>query len=543
MSDKTKTLRSLAKSPCLYQKSVLRLTTASSRFSEYVQNVLMYVIAGTAKKRVSARRWCSRTYRRQRVLMKTANSTGQCKITAFFDIVNVSDFIDANDYIRKELNSACGNESNSSVQPILRRLLENAERNNQSTTSKGNRHDQMIKKFACSLFCLIGKAGYQLLQVNLGNALPSIVTVLRDLATKKKVKEGDFLFDELVTHLKEWKAPMYIHIHLDDTRIINRVEYDVASGRFVGYVLPISEGLPSGDAFVLESFDQIKETHQSATVAKYAHCIVAKPVNVDSPSFLLFVLGTDSKYTHTVITQRWRYIEKELLKRGVRVLTNGADGAGPFLKAMVLESGLFKTCASSNVPPNWSFYLMPKLLDKSLSVQDTIHLLAKLRTRLITPSNLVALGSEIACRGHLIEVIKQFEKAKHGLTYRSIDNKDKQNYTSIPLLVSQGVEDCLIELDSKLKTMGTRVYLGFMRDIRDAFFNKTLSPLRRLYLIWKTVFIFRIWRSWLSKNGYSEEDHFITSNAYTCVELNGHMMANLVFNVAQGIFPPESMRT
>lgn len=144
----------------------------------------------------------------------------------------------------------------------------------------------------------------------------------------------------------------------------------------------------------------------------------------------------------------------------------------------------------------------------------------------------MCLGSEIACRGHLIEVIKQFEKAKHGLTYRSIDNKDKQNYTSIPLLVSQGVEDCLIELDSKLKTMGTRVYLRFMRDIRDTFFNKTLSPLKRLYLIWKTVFIFRIWRSWLSKNGYSEENHFITSNAYTCVELNGHMMANLVFNVA-----------
>ena len=99
MSDKTKTLRSLAKSPCLYQKSVLSLTTASSRFSEYVQNDLMYVIAGTTKKHVSARRWCSRTCRRQRALMKTANSTGQCKITDFFDIVNVSDFIDANDYI------------------------------------------------------------------------------------------------------------------------------------------------------------------------------------------------------------------------------------------------------------------------------------------------------------------------------------------------------------------------------------------------------------------------------------------------------------
>jgi hypothetical protein len=162
-------------------------------------------------------------------LIKTANSTGQCKITDFFDILK---FIDENDHIRKELNNACGNEMSSTVQQILRQLLENAERNNQYNTSKGN-HDQMIKKFASSLLYLVGNAGYQLLQVNLGNALLSVTTVLCDLATKKKVKEGDFLFDELVTHLKEWKAPMYVHIHLDDTRIINRVEYDVATGRFV----------------------------------------------------------------------------------------------------------------------------------------------------------------------------------------------------------------------------------------------------------------------------------------------------------------------
>ena len=31
--------------------------------------------------------------------------------------------------------------------------------------------------------------------------------------------------------------------------------------------------------------------------------------------------------------------------------------------------------------------------------------------------------------------------------------------------------------------------------------------------------------------------------SWILLELNGHMMANLVFNVAQGIFPPESMRT
>ena len=89
----------------------------------------------------------------------------------------------------------------------------------------------------------------------------------------------------------------------------------------------------------------------------------------------------------------------------------------------------------------------------------------------------MALGSEIACGGHLIEVIKQFEEAKHGLTYRLLTTRINK----------------ITQLDSKLKTMGTKVYLGFMRDIRDAFFNKTLSPLRPIYLIWKAVFIFRIW--------------------------------------------------
>ena len=40
------------------------------------------------------------------------------------------------------------------------------------------------------------------------------------------------------------------------------------------------------------------------------------------------------KYTHADIEWRWRYITEELRKRGVCVYSNGADEAGPFLKAM-----------------------------------------------------------------------------------------------------------------------------------------------------------------------------------------------------------------
>ena len=50
---------------------------------------------------------------------------------------------------------------------------------------------------------------------------------------------------------------------------------------------------------------------------------------------------TDSKYDHKQILQRWSFIEQQLSNRGITVITNGADGAGPFLKAMTIKINLF----------------------------------------------------------------------------------------------------------------------------------------------------------------------------------------------------------
>ena len=63
------------------------------------------------------------------------------------------------------------------------------------------------------------------------------------------------------------------------------------------------------------------------------------------------------------------------------------------------------------------FYIMPNLYKCSLCSQDMIHLLTKLRTCLLTPSNLLSIGSETTCRGHLTE----FPKAQHGLTHWAIE--------------------------------------------------------------------------------------------------------------------------
>ena len=124
---------------------------------------------------------------------------------------------------------------------------------------------------------------------------------------------------------------------------------------------------------------------------------------------------------------------------------------------------------------------------------------------------------------------------------KSINHRDKQTCDSINAMVSESVKSCLQSL-SKLSPKGTLIYLSLMRNIGEAFFNKALSPLERIDLMWKTVFFRRIWRSWLSENGYDLKEHFITENPYTCIELNSHMLLNVVFNVITNVFPPQALR-
>ncbi len=126
---------------------------------------------------------------------------------------------------------------------------------------------------------------------------------------------------------------------------------------------------------------------------------------------MIFVLGSESKYTHVEIEKRWQYINFEFKKRNIAVISYGADGAEPFMKAMLTSTSLFTVSNESNVP-SWSCFMMQQLTPHCLYVQDPVHLLAKLRTRLITPSNILSIGSTVACRGHLMEVLKRFSKGK-----------------------------------------------------------------------------------------------------------------------------------
>ena len=111
-----------------------------------------------------------------------------------------------------------------------------------------------------------------------------------------------------------------------------------------------------------------------------------------------------------------------------------------------------------------------------------------------------------------------------------LNNKDKQNYSRIAVLVSDDVKQCLEEASPTIHTKGTIIYLGLMRRIRDAHFE-------RISLLWEVVFFVLIWRVWLNQKCLSAKDHFITTYAYTCIELNAYLLLNIVFNVVIGLYP------
>ena len=107
-------------------------------------------------------------------------------------MAGVTAFVDSNKSLRTKVNQSCGAEPTHTVAPIMQRLYENAMMNASKKTKNSNRHDVVIKKFASCLYCLVGKSGYELLASNFKSALPCLRTVQRDIASKRRINEGEF---------------------------------------------------------------------------------------------------------------------------------------------------------------------------------------------------------------------------------------------------------------------------------------------------------------------------------------------------------------
>ena len=160
--------------------------------------------------------------------------------------------------------------------PILKQILINADKNSCKYPTQ-QRHSEILKKFATTLFIYCDPLSYEFIHQNMSQALPSLRSVQRIIHFQyKTMHEGTFQSDDLFKHITDHKAPRMVSIGEDATRVIGRVDYDSETDRCVGFVLPLDDhGLPLVDSYLAISFAAIEKIFSSATIGKYVYIYMA----------------------------------------------------------------------------------------------------------------------------------------------------------------------------------------------------------------------------------------------------------------------------
>ena len=111
-------------------------------------------------------------------------------------------------------------------------------------------------------------------------------------------------------------------------------------------------------------------------------------------------------------------------------------------------------------------------------IQDFVYVAVKLKARLLKPSVILPLGHFLAGSHHLKLLLTTFTKDQHGIRYKDLEHKDKQNFEAVSRITVQCVFKLLEQVpDAK----GTIHYLKCTQYFVDAYLNKKLTPLERIH--------------------------------------------------------------
>lgn len=159
-------------------------------------------------------------------------------------------------------------------------------------------------------------------------------------------------------------------------------------------------------------------------------------------------------------------------------------------------------------------------------IQDLTHIKTKCRNRMLKPSIMLPMGTEQVSVAHLKILISTVAKEVHGLVRNDICPEDRRNFRSLQKCFDDRVLDALQKYVDG--SQGTIMYLKMCRQIYSAFTDTELKPLERIKLKWHATYFIRAWRAWLLNDKdasqlYNIHDNFLSSPAYSCIELNAYL--------------------
>lgn len=421
----------------------------------------------------------------------------------------------------------------SQVHFVLDKLLETA---NQNFVRKpeGYRYDKHIRNWATYFRMLCGPMAYDTIQRNFECAIPSLSSTNRYIRkNNQRISEGVVRSQELLQYLRDRNLPLVVSLSEDGTKITSKVQYDPFINELVGFVLPIDDatGMPISGVYKARNIEEICEHFSRENpVGDNANVIMAQPIVEGVPPFCLLIFGTDGKYSGNHVQKRWQYISNELKKLEIKVVTVASDSDSRYNSAMRSISSLGQ---KSNIFSNANWFSADES-PSLLCFQDTPHIMSKMRNRFlrtIRNPKLMPLGPhDFVQVQHLQYLLDHCRKDEHLLTQSAITPTDKQNIQSINSIIHPRVTHLMTERVPTSRA--TVVFLQTMRAINDSFLDKSLSPVCRIRLIWRSLFFLRIWGSYIrSKKGCTLRKNFITTNCLSCIELNAHTMILLIMQL------------
>lgn len=404
---------------------------------------------------------------------------------------------------------------------FLRKLLAAADKNSKRKKG-GYRYEDDIKLFSAYFRMLVGPLAYETLHRNLECALPALPSVNRYIrASNCDIKEAILRCHELKIYLTNHGLPLCVILSEDETRTIVKVQHDSRSNQLVGFVLPLSKnGMPIPFQYpARDASEIINHFCGKNNISSFLNVIMAQPINPNIPAFCLLAYGSNSKYTAQDVANRWKFIVNELQKFGIVVLSVSSDSAPKYNAAM---RDLSMLGSSSSQFPEW--FACGEICSIPFYIQDMTHIATKLRNlilRTFLDKKLLPFGSYYIRLQHFYDLICKVSKDKHLLTLSTFDRNDRQNFGSVLKMCDPRVFKCL--KDCVPGSEATIQFLQILRDIIDSYMQRDLSPIQRIRKIWYALFLIRIWRQFIvASKIFKLNDHFLTANCYTCIELNAH---------------------
>ena len=221
---------------------------------------------------------------------------------------------------------------------------------------------------------------------------------------------------------------MFVFLSEDATGIIKKAEYNSHNDDISGFVPPLdSNGMPLMNSFPATSAEAISGYFANEEKSSLIYVVMAQPLQLGAAPFCLLTFGTNNKFTQKNVTSRWKYIVQKLTSLEITVVGIASDGDTRLLRAMRIEMGLY-TKDGRNMR---SYYLAKGLGPPFFSFQDTVHILTKMRTRLLkTDTKPLRIGDYIADVSHLNNLIKTVSKSEHLLVQSDLNLADKMNFSS-----------------------------------------------------------------------------------------------------------------